>query len=111
MTNAEVTHDIAPMITSRADWQSSNVTLANNIDTWDSAQRAGVALNNMFQTATASGMIDFARLDATGSAAVDVTGIGFLSLAGIGDLDGSPQVLLATYLPQFDQNFAVIQLV
>lgn len=111
VTNAVVSNNIAPMITSRADWQSSNVTLANNIDTWDSAQRAGVALSNVFQTATVSGAIDFARLDATGSAAVDVTGIGFRAVAGIGDLGGSAQLQLATYLPQFDQNFAVMQLV
>jgi hypothetical protein len=111
VTNALVADNIAPMITSRPDWASTNVTMANNIDTWDSAQRRGVALDTVFESATVSGAIDFARLDAIGSASVDVSGVGFRAVAGIGDLAGEHSSLLAAYLPQFDQNFAVVQLV
>jgi nitrous oxidase accessory protein NosD len=110
VTNALVTNNIAPNLLSRADWTSTNVTMTDNIDVWDSRTRRGVSVDSVFSEPLGSGEIDFSKLDAKGSAAVDVTGIGFRAVEGIGDLGGSAAAVLAAYIPQFDHNFAVVQL-
>jgi hypothetical protein len=109
VTNALVTDNIAPLFTSRGDWQSTNLTMTGNIDTWDPATRRGISVASVFSEPRGSGEIDFSRLDARGAAGVDVTGIGFRAVEGIGDLGGSAATQLATYVPQFDQNFTFIQ--
>jgi hypothetical protein len=110
VTNALVTNNIAPNFLSRADWTSTNVTMTDNIDVWDSRTRRGVSVDSVFSEPRGSGEIDFSKLEAKGSAAVDVTGIGFRAVEGIGDLGGSAAAVLATYVPQFDHNFAVVQI-
>lgn len=110
VTNALVTDNIAPLISTRSDWRSTNLTISGNIDLWDSATRRGISVDSVFSAPHARGDIDFSSLDATGSAAVNVTGIGFRAVEGIGNLGGSTDAILGTYVPQFDHSFAVAQI-
>jgi hypothetical protein len=105
-TDVLVTNNIIPLTVQRADGMGSNVRFENNIDTWDPQRRTGVAIASVFAAPLASGEIDFASLNARGANGVDVTGIGFRTVAGIGNLTGSSAAMLASYVPQFDTHFS-----
>jgi hypothetical protein len=93
---------------SRADWASTDVTFAsNNIDVVDRTTGKGVAVASVFSTPTTdTANINFSSLNAVGSQAVNVAGIGFRAVAGIGGQAGTADALLASYVPQFDVNFS-----
>ena len=111
LTNAVVSGNIAPLFLTRTDWISNNLVWGNNIDVMDSAQRKGVSVESVFAAPLAVGDIDFSSLDARGANGVDVTNIGFRSVADIGHLSGNTAAMLAAYVPHFDQNFANVHLV
>jgi parallel beta-helix repeat protein len=81
---------------------NTDLVWSNNIDLWDPKFKKGVALSDVF-VAAGDGEIDFSNFDtkSTGVAA----GIGFHAVAGIGDVVGSADAIMAAYLPRFDHNF------
>lgn len=108
VTNAVVTGNIAPLLVSRSDWKSTDLDMSGNIDTWDSATKQGIAVDLVFAAPLVDGEIDFSSLDAAGSASVDVVGIGFRAVEGIGGSGASVEALLGVYVPQFDQSFTSV---
>ncbi len=102
VNNARITDNIAPLYLQAG---STNVALSRNIDVWDSRSRAGVAVADLFAPTT-PGAIDFAKLAPLSGSLAANTGAGFRAVAGIGDLTGSLDTQLATYLPQFGHAFA-----
>ena len=111
LTNAVISGNIAPLLLTRTDFASTNVAWTSNIDLMDSATRKGISVASVFAAPHTAGNIDFGSLDARGSTGVDVSGIGFRSVGGIGQIGNSTAAMLASYVPMFDHNFAAAHFV
>ncbi len=95
---AEIKNNIATMFSERANSGNSNISQAQNIDVFDPKFRKGIAVADLFAPPNGSGDIDFSSLAArSGSAAA---GLGFKAVAGIGNLAGTSDAILAAYAPQ-----------
>ena len=101
---------------------NSGVVIRDNIDIWDVNQKRGLAVSDLFArpiSATSGrvtndlfreaglGDIRFAELNVLTRSAAGRVGAGFKSVSNIGDLVGTADQQLATWLPSLDSSMAV----
>ena len=107
LTNAIITGNITPIYDARRGdaFASLNLVMSNNIDVWDATTKKGVTDVSLFAAPVNSGNIDFSSLEVRPGSVAALSGAGFHSVAGIGNLSGTAAAQLAAYVPQFDHQF------
>ena len=108
LADAVISRNVVPLVDIRAgaNFANVNLTIADNVDIWDSTQRRGIAEAELFAAPAGTGDIDFSALGVRAGSAATALGAGFQAVAGIGNLAGGAAAQLAMYLPQFDNQFA-----
>ena len=101
-----VERNITPLLLESRTLKNSGLTITNNVDLWDSQQKTGVSVSEVF-SGVRSSEIDFSNFNVMSSSSVARTGAGFAAVAEIGNLSGSVAAQMAAWLPHYDQNFAV----
>ncbi|MFZ4109151.1 MAG: right-handed parallel beta-helix repeat-containing protein [Polymorphobacter sp.] len=107
LSDGVISRNVVPLFDVRAQPALANVnlTIADNIDIWESTQRRGIAEANLFAAPAGTGDIDFSALGVRSGSTAAVLGAGFQAVAGIGNLAGSAGTQLAMYLPQLEGQF------
>ena len=98
---ATISNNIAPILSTRTDSVSSDIFTSNNIDLKASKGKAGLSLSDLF-TAPATSNLDLSNLAPIAGSVAATAGIGFRNVANIGNLGGSIDQQLATYMPMHD---------
>ena len=101
-----VERNITPLLLESRTLKNSGLTITNNVDLWDSQQKTGISVSEVF-SGVRSSEIDFSNFNVMSSSSVARTGAGFAAVAEIGNLSGSVAAQMAAWLPHYDQNFAV----
>jgi hypothetical protein len=99
--NATYSDNVAPVFLSNKGTVLENVDYLNNIDLKASKGKAGLALTDLF-VAPANNVLDLGNLNPIAGSVAALKGIGFHSAEGIGQLGGSIDQQLATYMPMHD---------
>ena len=107
LSDGVISRNVVPLVDIRAGaaFANVNLTIADNIDIWDSTQRRGIAAADLFAAPVGTGNIDFSALGVRGGSTAAAIGAGFHAVAGIGNLAGNAGAQLAMYLPQLDSQF------
>ena len=106
ITGARVENNVSTLMLEHRILKSTGMVFANNIDVWDPQFKKGVLASEIFSNA-GDGELDFSNLNTITGSVAGRAGAGFAAVADIGSLSGSAAAQMASWLPGYDQNFAV----
>ena len=108
LSDAVIARNIVPLFDIRAGAAnvSTNIAFTDNILVWNDKTKRSISEASLFDAPVGTGDLDFSALGVRSGSVADSAGAGFRAVAGIGNLAGSAGAQLASYVPQFDGQFA-----